>query len=63
MHEPKSFELTDFIGSSTPPYAILSHTWGDEEVRFGEIGRLNGTVRAKKRVNELRRCCERDALG
>jgi hypothetical protein len=24
--------------STIPPYAILSHTWGDEEVTFDEIG-------------------------
>ncbi|KAK1757052.1 heterokaryon incompatibility protein-domain-containing protein [Echria macrotheca] len=29
-----TFEMKEFIGSGTPPYAILSHTWGDDEVSF-----------------------------
>ncbi|KAH0434875.1 het domain-containing protein [Colletotrichum camelliae] len=29
-----SFKLLEFSGSKIPPYAILSHTWGDEEVSF-----------------------------
>ncbi|KAK0646894.1 heterokaryon incompatibility protein-domain-containing protein [Cercophora newfieldiana] len=36
----KSFELKEFIGSSgngTPPYAILSHTWGEDEVLFRDV--------------------------
>ena len=30
--------LVDFTDQSLPPYAILSHTWGDEEVLFQDIG-------------------------
>lgn len=29
-----TLEIVEFIGACTPPYAILSHTWGDEEVTF-----------------------------
>lgn len=32
-----TMRLKAFIGQSVPPYAILSHTWGDEEVLFGDI--------------------------
>jgi hypothetical protein len=28
----KTFEIKEFIGADIPPYAILSHTWGTEEV-------------------------------
>ncbi|KAF4869066.1 Vegetative incompatibility protein HET-E-1 [Colletotrichum siamense] len=31
-----SFKLQEFSGSDIPPYAILSHTWGDAEVSFQE---------------------------
>ncbi|KAF0328653.1 ankyrin repeat-containing protein [Colletotrichum asianum] len=31
-----TFQLTDFVGKA-PPYAILSHTWGEEEVLFADI--------------------------
>lgn len=27
----------EFIGTSIPPYAILSHTWGDGEVSFKDL--------------------------
>jgi hypothetical protein len=30
-------QLKTFIGSERPPYAILSHTWEDEEVEFADI--------------------------
>ncbi|KAE9362855.1 hypothetical protein N431DRAFT_499203 [Stipitochalara longipes BDJ] len=30
----ESLELENFIGDDIPGYAILSHTWGDEEVTF-----------------------------
>jgi hypothetical protein len=30
----ETYELRDFTGTVTPPYAILSHTWGDDEVTF-----------------------------
>ncbi|KAF2429335.1 HET-domain-containing protein, partial [Tothia fuscella] len=32
-----TFELETFFDSDHPPYAILSHTWGDQEVTFQEI--------------------------
>lgn len=36
------FNLTEFV-DDIPPYAILSHTWGPEEVTFGDITDGNGT--------------------
>ncbi|KAK4450610.1 heterokaryon incompatibility protein-domain-containing protein [Podospora aff. communis PSN243] len=32
----KTLELSEFFGDAIPKYAILSHTWGDEEVTFQE---------------------------
>ncbi|KAK0753691.1 heterokaryon incompatibility protein-domain-containing protein [Schizothecium vesticola] len=29
-----TFELRSFLGEEKPPYAILSHTWGDDEVLY-----------------------------
>ncbi|KAF5491669.1 Vegetative incompatibility protein HET-E-1 [Colletotrichum siamense] len=31
-----TLRLADFVGKA-PPYAILSHTWGDEEVLFADV--------------------------
>jgi hypothetical protein len=30
----RTLEIKEFIGADIPPYAILSHTWGSEEVTF-----------------------------
>jgi hypothetical protein len=35
--EEGSFSLTNFFGGDIPPYAILSHTWSDEEVTFEDV--------------------------
>lgn len=32
-----SFELKDFLDESIPKYAILSHTWGEEEIIFQDL--------------------------
>ncbi|PKY00018.1 HET-domain-containing protein [Aspergillus campestris IBT 28561] len=32
-----TLKLEEFLISATPEYAILSHTWGDDEVRFRKI--------------------------
>lgn len=31
-----SFRLEEFFGRNIPPYHILSHTWGDDEISFQE---------------------------
>jgi len=53
------FSLTqDFISGKTPPYAILSHTWGSdtEEVTFKDL--IDGTGKDKAGYNKLRFCAE-----
>lgn len=35
-----SFCLCEFIGQKKPPYAILSHTWGNGEVLFQDVQNL-----------------------
>ena len=34
-----TLELEEFLTSATPEYAILSHTWGDDEVSFQDVQR------------------------
>ncbi|KAK5717106.1 hypothetical protein LTR15_008995 [Elasticomyces elasticus] len=36
-----TFVLQEFAGGDTPPYAILSHNWGEDEVTFGDIQHLD----------------------
>lgn len=35
-----TYQLTTFFDSLVPPYVILSHTWGTEEVSFQDIASL-----------------------
>ena len=56
------FSLTQFF-DDIPPYAILSHTWGLEEVTFKDIIEGNGTSKAG--FDKIRFCGEqakRDGL-
>lgn len=52
-----------------PKYAILSHTWGEEEVVFsdmisaGSTGVVSESVRAKKGFQKLRRLCDLASIG
>ncbi len=51
------FSLTRFARDRIPPYAILSHTWGqgkDDEVTFKDI--TNGTGTNKRGFEKLRFC-------
>jgi hypothetical protein len=32
-----TFELAEFVGDDTPPYAILSHTWATGEVSYSDM--------------------------
>jgi hypothetical protein len=54
-----SLQLKDFIGSNIPPYAILSHTWGDEEVLFDDIQK--GTATSKRGYAKVKGCCQKAA--
>jgi hypothetical protein len=50
-------ELEEFLGSTKPPYAILSHTWGTEEVTFQDM--QNGKAKGKKGYNKIHNCCQK----
>ena len=55
-NETSEFEIASFDDNATPPYAILSHTWGGdaEEVTFADIVLGNGN--AKHGYNKIRFC-------
>ncbi|KAH7324433.1 heterokaryon incompatibility protein-domain-containing protein [Stachybotrys elegans] len=53
-----SYELKAFLNlEEIPGYAILSHTWGDEEVSFQDIKRLSH-ARTKKGFRKIEYCCQ-----
>ena len=52
-------ELKEFLSETdAPPYAILSHTWGEEEVSFEDFQSLPKTrLYSKKGYSKIDRCC------
>ncbi|KAF4954609.1 hypothetical protein FSARC_12049 [Fusarium sarcochroum] len=54
-----SLILQEFNGRHIPPYAILSHTWGEGEVLFSDIG--TPTVTSKQGYPKVAGCCEKAA--
>jgi len=52
----KTLELHEFFGDEIPPYAILSHTWGEGEVSFQELRSSSGKNKAG--YDKIRGCCE-----
>ncbi|KAJ1337217.1 hypothetical protein MN608_00068 [Microdochium nivale] len=57
-----SLSLTRDLLDNIPPYAILSHTWGDDdqEVTFSDI--RNGTGRHRDGYKKLKFCAEQAAI-
>ncbi|KAL7943509.1 ankyrin repeat-containing domain protein [Trichoderma barbatum] len=49
------FELKEFGEHNVPLYAILSHTWGEEEVTFQDM--TLGRFANKKGYDKIRGCC------
>jgi hypothetical protein len=52
----ESRELVEFYGDRTPPYAILSHTWGEEEVTFRDLTREGH--RDMRGYAKIEGCCQ-----
>ena len=50
-----SLELREFEGESIPEYAILSHTWEDEEVSFQMLPKPEAI--SLKGFQKITACC------
>lgn len=48
--------VIDEFQQNIPPYAILSHTWGDEEVSFVDF--TEGKASHRKGYQKISQCCE-----
>lgn len=57
----KTLTLETFDGDVSPPYAILSHRWTDEEVTFAEMICQTAVVRSKRGFEKIARFCEKVA--
>ncbi|KAE9369906.1 HET-domain-containing protein [Stipitochalara longipes BDJ] len=56
----QSLELCEFLENATPPYAILSHTWEQEEVTYQDMQRPDAKL--KDGYTKIERCCDQ-AVG
>src|ERR1700729_3419722 len=56
LQDDGELSLAEFVGNDIPPYAILSHTWGEdhEEVTFKNI--VEGTGKSKAGYAKIRFC-------
>jgi hypothetical protein len=52
----KELRLKEFITSDTPPYAIVSHTWDEEEVLFADV--VKGDISSKKGFTKVDNSCK-----
>jgi tetratricopeptide (TPR) repeat protein len=59
LDESKRLKLADFRNRIIPPYAILSHRWGDAEVTFWDMAK--GTYKEKDGYRKLEFCAEQAA--
>ena len=52
--------MTTFVADEdVPPYAILSHTWGEDEVTLQDwTGLSPASLEFKKGYSKIKRCCE-----
>ena len=60
----RELELVEFFGDQIPPYAILSHAWGNDEVTFQDLQR--GHYEHKEGVQKIhltRQQAKRDGLS
>jgi hypothetical protein len=56
-----TFQLHTFVGANIPSYAILSHTWGAEEVLFEDITQPSVNSAAKAGWAKVKGCCKKAA--
>ncbi|KAI1765708.1 HET-domain-containing protein [Hypoxylon sp. FL1150] len=55
----KSKALQHFLEDVAPPYAILSHTWGDAEVTFADVQDTQELYKKKAGWTKIEKCCRR----
>jgi hypothetical protein len=57
-----TLKLEEFFSRPIPPYVILSHTWGDEEVTYQDMQAMQASeLETKTGYSKLRGSCEQAA--
>jgi hypothetical protein len=52
-----TLQFEEFLGSHKPPYAILSHTWGKQEVTYDQMLNPSQETRRKAGYHKIEGCC------
>jgi hypothetical protein len=52
-------EVKEFVDDEIPQYAILSHTWGEEEVSIQELSSPSDTIKSKAGFEKIQKCLDR----
>ena len=56
--DTSSLKLSEFYDDEIPKYAILSHTWGEEEVSFHDVqSKKSGQLDGLKGYKKIKACC------
>ena len=61
-----TLELHEFFSPAIPPYAILSHRWGDSEISFQQLQDRAPIGSSRVKSRKLIGCCSqavKDELG
>jgi hypothetical protein len=53
----QTLKLEYFVGDKIPRYAILSHTWGDQEASFAEFNAPNDVIRTNEGYAKIYQTC------
>ena len=57
--DSKTLEFVEFLREDeTPKYAILSHTWEDDEVTFKDMRKYRAVAESKKGFQKIRHCAD-----
>ncbi|KAF5341378.1 hypothetical protein D9758_012261 [Tetrapyrgos nigripes] len=56
--DTSTLQLTEFFDNAIPPYAILSHTWGNEEVLFQHLQNPTEVTKQRRGYSKIVRSCE-----
>ncbi|KAF3342403.1 Cellulose-growth-specific protein [Verticillium dahliae VDG2] len=54
----KTYELHEFFAGDVPPYAILSHTWADDEVTYHDIKAITSWTKPKQGFPKIQWACQ-----
>ncbi|KAF2801912.1 HET-domain-containing protein [Mytilinidion resinicola] len=54
-------QLKEFVGNGIPPYAILSHTWEDDEVSLQALPTAGHIAPEPAGYTKIKKCCEQAA--